>query len=80
MFWKANSESSYRQEEWDAKKEEKLMMTKGAERAMNSLTLTEAIAFQVKGYAVIVGNGQVTAIVPEERAEAEEVRRCENGY
>ena len=56
------------------------MMTKGAERAMTSLTIAEAIAFQVKGYAVIVGNGQVTAIVPEERAEAEEVRRCENGY
>ena len=57
-----------------------MKMSKGAEEAMNSITVAEAIALYVEGKCLICGNGQVTAIVSKDKAEIEEYRRVQNGY
>ena len=55
-------------------------MSKAAEEAMNSFTIEEIRKLHVQGYCVITGNGKTVSVVREEMAEAEEIRRCENGY
>ena len=56
------------------------MMTESAAKAMNMLRIDEAYALYTEGKIVVIGNGQVCAIVSEEKAQEEEDRRCANGY
>ena len=56
------------------------MMTESAAKAMNSIKVDEAIALHVQGKCMICGNGQVVAIVSEDKAQIEEYKRCERGY
>lgn len=55
-------------------------MSKEAEEAMNAIRVAEVYALYVSGKCLICGNGQVCAIVSEDKADAEERRRAENGY
>ena len=56
-------------------------MSREAEEVMNNMTVFEArMLHYALGYTVVIGNGQVCSIVPENEAQDEEDRRCANGY
>lgn len=49
--------------------------------AMNNITVFEARIMHAEcGYVTIIGNGTVTALVPENEAEEAEIARCEHGF
>ena len=48
--------------------------------SMDELTIEEIRRLNVLGYIAITGNGHVTAVVEEDRADKAELERCVNGY
>ena len=55
---------------------------KKAMEAMNEMTVFEARMLAVEGFRTVIGNGQLVAIVPDDRKNKEhwERVRVENGY
>lgn len=57
-----------------------MKMSKGAEEAMNSITVHELCALNVScGMIAVIGNGQLVKITTQDDVTAEE-ERCVNGY
>jgi len=55
-------------------------MSETAKSAMNSLSLYEMNVLNVScGYVAIISNGQLCAVVPEEKAAAAEKERTNRG-
>lgn len=56
-------------------------MSEEAKKAMNDMHVFDANVYYTQhGLAILIGNGQVYEIVPEERAEEDEIARCEHGF
>lgn len=53
-----------------------------AMEAMNEMTVFEARMLAVEGFRTVIGNGQLVAIVPDDKKNTEywERVRVENGY